>query len=296
MSRLPYATKGAFIDPGELYNRGTTSGWNPIYGGQQGYAPVVAEFVSNQAHKNSPLICVLLEAPGFLQYMDKSNRLVETLKYIMEVQSLTISGFSETLNVDVDQRAVGGAGAQQQEVVNVTRDQPTPSHTFVDKYGRPIQKFLEFWIEYGLMSAESKFPLAPLLANGKIKDMGPDMYSMSCLYFEPNITMTGINRAWLCVNMFPLSSGSSDAGRDLQQSSNILDLDIQFTALAQQGVGVQRLALGILEKYNKTNADNYMRESAYVGIDGDVSATGDSAYKESIERVTKESVQRFNFK
>lgn len=273
------------------YMAGTSvEAWDPKYGGQQGWASNVAEFVSNQAHKTSPLICIMLEAPGAYRYIPGGQKHIETLKAIMELHSLSITGFNESLTVDTDQHAVGGAGQMQQEVVNVTREQPTPEHAFVDKYGRPIQKHLNFWIRYLLMDPDSKFPLLPIVGEKAIRDMGPDMYSMSCIYFEPDVTMTGINRAWLVVNMFPTTDGDGTSQRDLTQGQTILNLSIQFTGLAQVGYGVQQLALKLLRGITTYNSDNYFRKAALDGVSADVEAAGKSDYKHSTENVGKEAV------
>lgn len=275
----------------KAYMAGTSvPAWDPNYGGQQGWASNIAEFKSNQAHKTSPLICVMLEAPKAFSVIPGGNKYIESLKAIMELHSLSISGFNESITVDTDQHAVGGAGQMQQEVVNTTREQPTPQHTFVDKYGRPIQRLLNFWIRYLLMDPDSKFPLAPVVGDAKIRDMGPDMYSMTCLYFEPDITMTGINRAWLVVNMFPLTDGDGTSQRDLTQGQQLLNLDISFSGLAQVGYGVHQLALAILKNINSINADSYFREAAVKEVDPDVRAAGDSDYKKSVENTGKQAV------
>lgn len=291
MGRLAYIKQDDRFLPEDSQNRGSSvNALDPKYGGQQGWAPNVAQFVSNQAHKSSQLICVMIEAPNFFKYVKGGQKYIETLKAVMEVHSMSITGFTETLTVDTDQHAVGGAGAMQQEVVNVTREQPTPTHAFVDKYGRPIQKLLEFWIRYGLMDPDSKHPLAPIVGDNSIQDMGPDMYSMTCLYFEPNVTFTGINRAWLVTNMYPTTTGDSNSERNLTSGSTILNLDIPFTGLAQVGYGVNKLALKILRDIRTLNADNYYREAFAKGIDPWVGTNRNSPYVRSVEETGKEAV------
>lgn len=268
----------------------TAEAWDLKYGGQQGWAPNVAQFLNNQAHKTPQLCCIVLEVPRVLRMIPGGDKYTESIKAMMEIHSLTITGFNEQLNVDVDQHAVGGAGAMQQEVVNVTREQPTPTHTFVEKEGRPIQKLLNWWIRYLLMDPESKFPLAPIVGNSGIKDMGADMYTMSCLYFAPNMAFNGVDRAWIVVNMFPMTDGDGSAQRDLTQGLQILNLDIAFTGLAQVGYGPQQLALSFMKRIKTLHADNYFREAAVSDESADVKAFTYSSYQTSVEDVGRESI------
>ena len=151
------------------------------YGGQNGYAPDLTSWVSNQSYTSRPLVCVMLEAPRLFTAMPNPEKWVASLKSLFELHARTIDGFNAGLKVDFDEHPVGGAGEQHQEFTNVTRERTQPKFTFVEKYGRPIQTLLEYWIRYGMMDENSKFALASTLTGGQTTDLLADWYTASSL-------------------------------------------------------------------------------------------------------------------
>lgn len=273
------------------YNSG--SGTNVLdltYGGQQGWSSVVGEFQNNAAHKTNQLHAILLEAPKAYRLIDNGDKHIETLKAIIELHSLSISGFNDQLQVDRDQHTVGSSGQVQHEFTNVTREQPSPTHTYIDKTGRPIQKHHTFWIRYLMMDPDVNHPLAPIVGRRNIRDMGAEMYSMAVLYFVPNTTWTAADRAWLCVNMWPLTNGSGEARRDLTQGTPLSQYDIEYSALAENTFGVLEVAHEIINKIRTLNADPQFRRAALQGVGADVAATGDADFKGSVEKTGREAI------
>jgi hypothetical protein len=163
---------------------------NFIHGGMHGWTPTLNEWVNNAAYVSRPLVCTLLEAPKVFTVLPNSEKWIASLKSLFELHPISIDGFNAGLKVDTDERAVGGAGEMQEEFTNVTRERSTPKFTFVEKYGRPIQTFLDFWIRYGMMDPETKFALADILktAGGgdQVSDLLPDWYTATCLFFVPD--------------------------------------------------------------------------------------------------------------
>ena len=153
------------------------------YGGQHGWAPNLTEWVSNQAYVRRNLVCVLLEAPRFFTLMPDPAKWVSTLKSLLELHCRSIEGFNAALTVDTDEHPVGGAGEMQQEVINVTRARTEPSFTFVEKYGRPIQTFIQHWVQYALMDPETKYALVGTLEK-KPEDLLADWFSCSALFLN----------------------------------------------------------------------------------------------------------------
>lgn len=259
------------------------------HGGQQGWTPNLAEWVSNQAYVTRPMVCILLEAPRLFTVMPESEKWIASLKAMFELHSRTIDGMNAGLKVDVDEHPVGGAGEMQQEFTNVTRERSTPKHTFIEKYGRPIQTLLEYWIRYGLMDPEAKFALAGTLGRSDVSDLLADWYGATCLYFVPDPLHKKIDKAWITTNMFPQSNGEVVGKRDLTTAQEILTLDIDFTGISQYGLGVNRFAQAILDNINIANADPFMKQSFVSGISADVDAV-QNGYKAWTESVGKNSV------
>ena len=165
---------------------------------------------------------------------------------------------------------VGGCGEKQHEVVNVTRETSTPKVTFIEKYGRPIQTLLDYWLRYGLMDPETKFALLGTMGSSDVKDMLADWYSATCLFIVPDPLHKTVDKAWLTTNMFPTSTGQITGKRDLKSGQELLTLDIEFPGISQYGLGVNAFAQTILDKINTTNADPFMRPAFATGISADV--------------------------
>lgn len=260
------------------------------YGGQQGWAPNLTEWYSNQAYVSRPLICILLEAPRMFTVMPDSNKWISSLKALFELHARSIEGMNGGLKVDTEEHPVGGAGEQQQEVVNVTRERSQPKFTFIEKYGRPIQTLLEYWIRYGLMDPETKFALLSTIGSQDVKDHLADWYSATCLFVVPDPIHKHVDKAWITTNMFPLSNGDITAKRDLTSSQEILTLDIEFSGISQYGLGVNHFAQQILDNINTLNADPFMKPSFVDKISPDVDAQNTTGYKSWTETVGRTSV------
>lgn len=263
---------------------------NLNYGGQHGWAPNLTEWVNNQAYVSRPLVCILLEAPRLFTVLPESQKWIASLKALFELHARSIEGFNAGLKVDVDEHPVGGAGEMQQEFTNVTRERSNPKFTFIEKYGRPIQTMLEYWIRYGMMDPETKFALAGTLNNSNsVGDLLADWYSATCLFFVPDPLHKKVDKAWITTNMYPLSTGDITAKRDLTAAQEMLTLDIEFTGISQYGLGVQHFAQQILDRINTTHADPFMKPSYVDKVSADVDAIN-NGYKQWTETVGRTAV------
>lgn len=273
---------------GRAYNRGTTHPvLNAAYGGTHGWSPDLREWVNNAAYVQRNTIAILLEAPAFFQLLTDSNIWVSTLRAMVELHPRTIEGLNMSLTVDTQGTPVGGAGEEQDEFVNVTRQRSNPVFTYNDKYGRPFQRFLEYWITYGLMDPASKVANIGTLANYPT-DMLPDRYAMTCLFIEPDPTHRQVLKSWLCTNMFPKGTGDITGRRDLTSAMALPDLSIEFTALTQVGGGVDLLGQKIMDYLNITNANPNMRSAFIQDIAQDVLAVREG-YKARIDDIAQDA-------
>lgn len=246
------------------------------YGGQQGWAPKVDEWINNQAYVSRPLTCIVLEVPKMFTAMTEPEKWIAAYKAMFELHSRTIEGLAQGLSVDWDEHTIGGDGNVQQEFVNVTRARSSPRHGIVEKYGRPFQSLLDIWIRYGMMDPETKFALLNHKVNGKANDLLADWYTGTNLYFEPCPLNKTVDKAWIITNMMPNGTGDITAKRDLTSGQEILNLDIEFSAIQQVGLGVNALAQKILDGLNANMLDPYTRP-AWTTTDKQYGAEGRSA-------------------
>lgn len=271
---------------GRAFSRGTTQPMLDLtFGGQMGFSPDLREWVSNANYVRRNSFCLLLEAPRAFQRLQNQNPdiWVRCLRALVELHPRTIEGLNAGLTVETADTPVGGGGEVQEEFVNVTRARSTPTFTFDEKYGMPIQTFLYNWITYALMDPESKVANIGTLASGFPDDMLPDQYAMTCIFIEPDPTHRKVVKAWLCTNMFPKGTGDILGSRDLTAALNLQQINIEFTALTQYGIGVNQFAQRLLDQINITNANPYFRPAFAQEISSDVAAATMTGYEAKVE-------------
>lgn len=260
------------------------------FGGQHGWAPNLTEYISNQAYVSRPLICLLVEPPRMFKVMPDSQKWIASLKALFELHARTIDGMSAGLKTDFDEHPVGGAGEMQQELVNITRERSQPKFTFIEKYGRPIQTLLDYWLRYGGMDPETKYALLGTMGKSEVKDMLADWYTATCIFIVPDPLHKTVDKAWLTTNMMPQGTGEITAKRDLTTSQEMLTLDIEFTGISQVGMGVNKFAQDLLNKMSIQNADPFMRSAFTNKIAADVDAVNTVGYKAGTEQLAKSAV------
>lgn len=302
MSRLSNYTGGASaVDTKQPLSGGyqlntQIPAWRLTKGGQQAWAPNIGEWLSNQAYVSRPVVCKVLQTPRIFDFLNGGEAYATGLRAIMETHSTTITGLDQTLTADFEGHGVGGSGAIQEEVTDVVRAQATPNHTFVDKYGRPINRVHDVWIRYGMMDPDTKHPLAALIRNdSRLTDMGPDMYTMTCLYFEPDPLWQYVDKAWLVVNMMPKTAGEVISQRDLRSVQTLSNLSIDYTGLSYVGMGVNRLADKIMKNMAMSNADPYMRRAHLTDVEGaEINGKEGNSYHDILKTLQDQQVDSWH--
>ncbi len=272
------------------YSRGEAPMLDLQYGGQMGYAPNLTEWVSNQSYVRRNLVCLLIEAPRGFQFLQDPPFWVGALKAMVETHAKSIDGFNAGLEVEVSETPVSGGGEMQQDPTNVTRARSNPSFTFVDKYGRPIQSFINEWIRALIMDPDSKVPDIATLSGQKPSDLLADMYSATMLFFEPDPTHTKVAKAWLTTNMYPKGTGEITGKRDLTSAGEVSEFTIEFTGVTQSNKAVRLFAQKLLDGINLTNANPYLQKSFVDNISSDVAAVG-RGYKAQAETLGATSIR-----
>lgn len=287
-------TQDLFLN-GDAFSNGNTAQtqmFNLAQGGQMGWDVYLNQWVSNQAYVRRQIIPILLKAPAFFQYMPNPNHWVAALKALVELHAINIEGLKATLEVETESHPVGGAGEEQEEVTNVTRERTNVSFTWNEKFGIPVQTFLYNWIIYGLMDPNSKYPLVSTLASGNVPPaMTADMYSMTCLFIEPDPTASKVFKSWIVTNMFPKSSGEIEGKRNLTEPGELLEIQVDFGGVSLFTLGVNNFAQSILDQINANlpNANPYLQPSWVSAIDSDVSAQS-TGYAEGITNLSSTAV------
>lgn len=281
MARLTEAILGKDI----AYAQGRQNSMLDLrYGGQMGYAPQLNQIISNQPYISRPIIPLLIEAPLGFNDLPNPSHWIETLRALVELRALKITGLDASVTVNVeDTSPVGGAGEMHQDFTNVTRERSNPQFSWAEAYGLPVKSFLEGWVFNLMMDANSKVANVATLkdAASRPNAMLADYYGMTCAFIEPDPTHTKVMKAWLCTNMFPSGRlATVEGSRDLTQSGQALQYDITFTAITQVGMGVDYYCQQLLDNINIAGA-NPMARKAFTQYDTNNGGLGEGTLVEA---------------
>jgi hypothetical protein len=247
------------------------------YGGQMGFTPNYTQWVSNQQYIRKNLICLLIEAPIGFQYLPNPDVWVGTLRALVELHAIRITGLNARLTVEVAETPVGGGGNMQQDPTNVTRERSVPQFSWNEKYGMPVNMFHQGWITNLIMDPDTKFANVATLSTdstyGPPTDMLADMYSATMIFIEPDPTHTRVVKSWLVTNMFPLSTGDITGQRDLTTAQENLTVDITYSGIAQYSLGVDAFAQQLLTSISIAGANPYTENAFVQAIEAVVSST-----------------------
>jgi hypothetical protein len=262
------------------------------HGGQIGFAPDLAEWVSNQAFVRRNVIPLLVEAPKGFQLLNNPSYWVGTLRSLVELHPLSVDGLQGGLEVEVASTPVGGGGQQQEDVTNVVETQTKVVFRWGEKYGMPVATFMRGWITNLIMDPNTKYPNV-VTTGTPPTDMLADMYSATMLFIEPDPTHTTVVKSWLVTNMYPTGTGEITGRRDLTQANETPTYDISFTGIAQYSLGVDAFAQQILSSINLTGANPQLRAAFVQAISADVAAagaTGNSSYTGGVATLESQQV------
>lgn len=242
------------------------------YGGQMGYAQDLSEWVSNQAYVRRNLICLLVEAPKGFRFLPNSDKWIATLRSLVELHPLSIDGLNAGLEVEIASNPFGGGGQMQEDFTDVKETQSRPVFRWAEKYGMPIAHFFRGWITNLMMDPNTKFANVATLAGQKPTDMLADQYTATMIFIEPDPTHTKVVKSWLVTNMMPTGTGEITGRRDLTQANETPTYDINFTGIAQFGLGVDAFAQRLLDGISLTGANPYQRPAFVDNITADILA------------------------
>jgi hypothetical protein len=286
MSRLT----NAILAEGTAYlgDFGSNTTLNPELGNSHGFIPSYKAYVSTAHHIRKNLIAVVINSPRGFNDLPEPQRWHAAFKAIIEEGSIRISGLNATLTVDNAETAYG-SNEMFQDPTKVNRQRSTPTHTHVEKYGKPYNRFYTGWITYLIGHPDTGVPAISQIAGTQPADLLPDYIGATVLYFEPDATHTKVVEAWLCTNMRPNTAGPVEGSRDLQAPGQTIEFDVEFTALTQHGLGVKQFAQQIFDEILQTGLNPNRIEAFTNAIDADVKR-GEYGYAEGVKRAQAETI------
>lgn len=259
------------------------------YGGMMGYSPALAEWVSNQQYVRHNLIPILVEAPRGFALLPNGDSYVKTLRALMELHAISITGLQSGLTVEVAETPVGGAGQRQQDPTDVKMEVSNLVMRFNEKYGMPVAAFFRSWINNLIMDENSKF--ANIATAGvNVTDLLADQYACTMLFIEPDPSGTKVVQSWLGTNIYPLGTGAITGARDITVAGETRTEDINFTGVFQYGLGVDLFAQSILSGISLTGANPANQQAFVQSIDQTVLATS-RGYAQGVQDLGANAVQ-----
>lgn len=268
----------------DAFLEGTTSDVADITkGGQMGYMPDLAVINASALYVRKNIVPFVIQTPLGFEDLPEPEKWIAAVKAMFERHATRIEGLRSTVNVEWVETPVGGAGEMQQDVGNITRERSEPSITLPERKGRPFGRLLEGWI-YNLMGdPETKVPMVMTRALRKSPNILPQYTGATVMFIEPDVTHTKVEKAWLCTNMMPQSSGPIEGSRDLTAGGEILELQITFSAITKVGYGVNVYAQQLLDELNLIGANPSLAPAFVDAIDADV-ASQEVGYADQINQ------------
>lgn len=263
---------------------------NLAEGGFMGWSPDFGNYLSEQGYVRKPLELVVIESPKFFNLMPNPEQWQSSFRNMIERKVYRADGWQAGLKVDVDEHAVGGSGEFMQEPTDSKRDRTVPSLTYVERYGRPIQRFHDIWIRWGIMDPAAKYAMLATLGARAPGDLLADWRGATILAYEPDPIRGGIEKAWLTTNFYPMSNGPVEGVRDLTEAAALNRITIEYAGMSAVGAGIDMFAQEIMRFTNSANADPYNTAAFVSEIAPDVLAAANAGFKAGMAQTAASNV------
>ena len=265
-------------------------------------------WASNAAYTTSQVIPIPLRTPAAFDLFDTSTaqRLKRIWIQLLSLHPYTIEGIQATISMETDSRRFGNRSQNQHEYVGTKMENGDITFTFIEKLGKPIKTFLDFYINelHGHWKNDimgiSMDPVIREKLKGRLGD--PLLNTGDILFIELDNLSVNVIDAYYYTNFRLINSGKTEAKRDMGSNKEILEYSItaqgildvgpQYNALAQQIID----HMTIFEKHpdnriadiidsnaqsvlTELGANTFNRENVTSGIPNASSATPNSVYK-----------------
>jgi hypothetical protein len=225
-------------------------------GSQLGHMPDPANWTSAAFYMRPQIIPVLMQAPLAFKYLPDGAGMTRRLKALVETKARAITGLNSSLTAEFEEVVASKSGEVMQTLTKVSRERSNPNITWNEYKGMPIFKDFSRWmidlLEDPLTGAPGVIRYASYQDDGSPELMGDDI-SMTVLFIQPNHNLTGVDYAYMCTNMMPITLTNESA---LEQATARVAVEhsIDFTAFTLPGDqvdSVMREAQEYLDSVNK---------------------------------------------
>jgi len=238
---------------------------NLLDAGYDGFYPELAKtiggknfekWMNNAAYVSNNIIPIVVRTPKMFDVLADATlgaRLRNLYIAVMTHIPLTITGFEATVTLETAEHRAGAAGELHEEFTKASRSRTRITKTYVEKLGKPLNRFFDFIIRYGIKDPDTQSPLLTTLTltdnsleKGEL--LTPDYYTGSILYLEPDMINKNVVEAYYCVNVAPKSAGEVVSKRDLGAGGETKEYSIEFTSITRSGEAIRRSTQLVLDR------------------------------------------------
>jgi hypothetical protein len=215
-------------------------------------------WVNNAAHITRNLIPICLATPEGLKLFNDASltkRLQKTYVEIHESGMESITGLRVGLTVETEEHSIGWSGEKQKETIKTTRVVSEPTYKFRERQHKPISRFIgDVLVRYLDMDPDTQRPLIATVSD-KIKAgyvYSADHKAGIMLFIEPDIAMKTVIEAFICYNFYPIGDvAHSESKLDLEGSGEMVEYEIEYSAITASNAGVRAIGQNFLDNLNK---------------------------------------------
>ena len=203
---------------------------NAATSGQHGYAADNYRYVGEEPYVSERPYCIPLSTPEGFSYIPGAEQFHGVLRNVMETRSRSWSGVSSRTTTEFVE--VTWQGGQTLSVpAGASRQFGSITHECLDLRGEEISRMIDVWQEYLLYAPDIRRPKI-ITVPGYTGDLLLDERSMSCIYFEPDITARTVRRACLVLAMMIKEGPQYEMAYSTEDTAGkTRELSLEFTGL-----------------------------------------------------------------
>lgn len=206
----------------------------------------------------NPAVGIVLTVPTM---WDKSPKLQEMLKSVMETHAKSITGIDFSYSLETQDTPVGHDGQTMKVPTRTTRSAINPSASFIEYPGMPIYNLFKHWM-FDIQHPDTNSSWLPSVQGerNEIPAWQMSAYSMSMLFiqYDPTGLPDRIYDAIVVINMFPTEIGEIGIERQIG-TTQTKERQITFSGIVQHNDNTKELGYRVAEmlalhKINYQNA------------------------------------------
>ncbi|CAH0448000.1 virion structural protein [Vibrio phage vB_VpaM_sm033] len=225
-------------------------------GSQLGAMSDPVNWTSAAFYMRPQVMPILMQAPKGFKFLPDGEGMRRRLKALIEEKAKSITGLNSTLTAEYEEIAVSKSGEVHQTLTKMNRERSNPNFVWNEYRGMPIYKDLSRWMIDLLESPMTGHPGClkyDSYAQAGYPELLDHYTSMIVLFIQANHNLTGVDYAYLCANMKPVSLANESA-LEFATARTPVEHAVDFTAItlvSDEVEAVADLAKAYLDSLNK---------------------------------------------